>query len=85
MPPQSSIVMRPKREKVSQKHQKSCMDNGVIEQDFKVKRGKFRLRYMGEIYLEDRETLELVVQKSCGCPIPINLQGRLDGALSNQV
>lgn len=77
--------MCPNREKVRQNQQKSCMDNGVIEQDFKVKKCRFRLRYTGEIYLEVRETREQVVQTSCGCPIPINVQDRWKEALSNLI
>ncbi|GAB0188666.1 hypothetical protein GRJ2_001331900 [Grus japonensis] len=45
---------------------------------FKLKEGRFRLDIKEEIlYCEGGEALEQVAQRSCGCPMPGNVQGQV--------
>lgn len=54
--------------------------------DFKLKVGKFRLDITKKVFFnEGEEALEQVAQRDGRCPIPGNIQVRLDRTLSNSM
>lgn len=45
---------------------------------YKLKEGKFRYAIMEKYFLQwAGETLEQIVQRSCGCPVIANVQGQV--------
>jgi len=70
--------------KDGEKHfSRACHDR---TRDFTLNKGRFKLDIRKKFFtVRVAKTLAQIAQRSCGCPIPRNIQGQVGPALSNLI